>query len=94
MSLMKTKEKDLIVQMIVSAKSNLDWVFDLLFFTMWLIYKACKLYRPTKQSIKIKTNFELVSHLSQALSSLFTFSLNSNGLLNVIFSSVCSDYLL
>ena len=23
---MKTKEKDLIVQMIVSAKSNLDWV--------------------------------------------------------------------
>lgn len=67
---------------------------DLLFFTMWLIYKACKLYRPTKQWIKIKTNSELVSHLSQALSSLFTFSLNSNGLLNVIFSSVCSDYLL
>ena len=26
MSLMKPKEKDLIVQMIVSAKSNLDWV--------------------------------------------------------------------
>lgn len=51
MSLMKTKEKDLIVQMIVSAKSNLDWV--LIYSSSlcgWSIKLASFIDQPNNQS--------------------------------------------
>lgn len=69
---------------------------DLLFFTMWLICKACKLYRPTKLSqskLKPILNWSVIYPRLRAVCLLFLWIL-MGCLINMIFSSVCSDYLL
>ena len=51
---------------------------DLLFFTMWLIYKACKLYRPTKLSqskLKPILNWSVIYPRLRAVCLLFLWIL-------------------